>query len=85
MNGETLLERAASVVADRRQLYGNASAIFDHVAERWSLVLGMKVTAAQVMLCLIDLKVARLVYDPSHLDSVVDLAGYAACLREVTR
>ena len=23
--------------------------------------------------------------DPSHLDSIVDVAGYAACLREVTR
>ena len=28
---------------------------------------------------------ARLVRDPSHLDSIVDVAGYAACLREVTR
>jgi hypothetical protein len=36
-------------------------------------------------LCLIDLKLARLTRDPSHLDSIVDVAGYAACLREVTR
>ena len=32
-----------------------------------------------------DLKLARLVRDPSHLDSIVDVAGYSACLREVTR
>ena len=39
----------------------------------------------QVGLCLIDLKLARLVNDPKHLDSLVDVAGYAACLREVSR
>ena len=40
-------------------------------------------TPAQVALCLIDLKLARLVRDPTHLDSIVDVAGYAALLREV--
>ena len=40
---------------------------------------------AQVVLCLIDLKLARLARDPKHLDSQVDIAGYAAVLREVSR
>ncbi len=47
--------------------------------------IGAKVTATQVGLCLIDLKLARLVGDPTHLDSLVDVAGYAACVREVSR
>jgi Domain of unknown function (DUF6378) len=38
-----------------------------------------------VALCLIDLKLARLAHDPKHLDSIVDVAGYAAVLRELTR
>jgi Domain of unknown function (DUF6378) len=38
-----------------------------------------------VVLCLIDLKLARLAGDPKHLDSQVDVAGYAAVLREVSR
>ena len=42
-------------------------------------------TPAQVALCLIDLKMARLVHAPNPLDSIVDVAGYAACLREVSR
>jgi hypothetical protein len=49
------------------------------------LTLGVEVSPAQVALCLIDLKLARLIRDPSHLDSIADVAGYAACLREVTR
>ncbi|MEG9883734.1 MAG: DUF6378 domain-containing protein [Hyphomicrobiales bacterium] len=85
MNSEMMLKHAAGVVENRRRQYGDASALFDHVATRWSLVLGAKVTAAQVALCLIDLKMARLVHDPKHLDSIVDVAGYAACLREVQR
>ena len=40
-------------------------------------------TPAQAMLCLVDLKVARLAHDPRHLDSITDIAGYAGCLAEV--
>ena len=55
------------------------------VAQRWSITLGQPVTAAQVVLCLIDLKLTRLGHDPQHGDSIVDVAGYAAVLQEVTR
>ena len=33
---------------------------------------------------MIDLKLARLAANPGHLDSMVDVAGYAAVLREVS-
>ncbi len=85
MNGEMMLKHAAGVVENRRRQYGDAGRLFDHIARRWTLVLGTKVTPAQVALCLIDLKMARLVHNPAHLDSIVDVAGYAACLREVQR
>lgn len=85
MTGSELLERAVSVVAQRRSTYGQPRDLFERVAIRWSQVLGIKVTPAQVIVCLIDLKLARLARDPKHLDSQIDVAGYAACLREVTR
>lgn len=85
MNAEMMLKHAAGVVENRRRQYGEATALFDHIAKRWSLVLGAKVTPAQVALCLIDVKMARLARNPAHLDSIADVAGYAACLREVTR
>jgi hypothetical protein len=59
--------------------------LFEQVAARWSLTLGSAVSPAQVVLCLIDLKLSRLAGDPKHLDSQVDVAGYAAVLREVGR
>jgi hypothetical protein len=85
MNGPELLEHAAGVVTRRRREYGEPVELFDRIAQRWSLTLGTKVSPAQVALCLIDLKLARLARDPNHLDSVVDVAGYAAVLREVSR
>lgn len=85
MNGETMLKHAAGVVANRRETYGDPQRLFDQIAKRWSLVLGIEVTSTQVALCMIDLKLARLTQDPRHLDSITDVAGYAACLREVGR
>ena len=85
MNADALLQHAVAVVRDRRRIYGEPVDLFEHIATRWSLALGTKVSPAQVVLCLIDVKMARLARDPKHLDSQVDVAGYAACLREVTK
>jgi hypothetical protein len=85
MTGKELLLEAAAVVRARRRLYGEPAALFERVAVRWSQVLKVEVTAAQVCMCLIDLKLSRLAHDPAHLDSLVDVAGYAACMREAGR
>jgi hypothetical protein len=82
MNGPELLEHAAGLLNRRRREYGEPVDLFEQVAARWSLTLGMKLSLAHVVLCLIDLKLARLARDPKHLDSQVDVAGYAAVLRE---
>ena len=85
MSGEAMLKHAASMVAERSQAYGNPVVSMDVVARRWSITLGHTVTPAQVVICLIDLKLARLGHNPKHQDSIVDVAGYAAVLHEVTR
>ena len=83
MTAEQLLEQAASVVRDRRHTYGQPRELFERLAVRWSQVLGVQVTTRQVATCLIDVKVARLTHDPRHLDSITDIAGYAAILAEL--
>ena len=85
MNGAMLLSHAAGVVEKRRADYGEPEDLFANIAARWSQGLGIRVTAAQVAVCLMDLKMARLAHDPKHLDSLVDVLGYGACLREITR
>ena len=84
MTGEQILQHAATVLADRGGAYGDAATSMAAVAARWSVTLGHPVTPAQVVLCMIDLKLARLVHDPKHRDSAADVIGYAALLPEVT-
>ena len=69
----------------RQASYGDANKAMATIAARWSITLGQPVTSVQVVLCMMDLKLARLRRDPAHQDSIVDLIGYAAVLHEVTR
>jgi len=85
IHGEDVLRTAADTIEQRRVEYGHSTENFEVIAQRWTLVLGTPVTPAQVALCLIDLKMARLRKDHTHQDSIIDLAGYAACLWEVTQ
>ena len=84
-NAIRLLQHALTVVEERGQSYGDAATLFNQIAKRWSLTLGVEITASQVVLCMLDLKLARLSNDPTHTDSMVDVAGYAAVLAEVTK
>ena len=81
---EKFLKHVANVVAERSTQYGDAAGNMAAIAARWSATLVHEITPAQVVLCLLDLKLARLAHDPTHEDSAVDVCGYAALLREMT-
>ena len=83
MSAETMLLEAARIVSERRAAYDNPAGSMAAVAARWSVTLGIPVSASDVVLCLVDLKLARLAHDPTHADSIIDIAGYAAVLAEV--
>jgi hypothetical protein len=67
----------------RRRTYGQPRDLFEQIAKRWSFVLGVEVTPTQAALCMIEVKLARLSRNPKQLDSIVDIAGYAAILAEL--
>ena len=77
-----MLKEAFKTVEERGKTYGPAKENMTRTAKLWSVMLGVEVTAIQVATCLIQLKMARLVETPGHVDSVLDVAGYAAVLRE---
>ena len=81
---EMFLKHVANVIAERSSQYGDAASNMAAIAARWSATLGHEITPAQVVLCLLDLKLARLAHDPTHEDSAVDVCGYAALLRQLT-
>ena len=78
-------KHAGGVLAERSKIYGEPGNAMAAIAARWSLTLGHPVTSAEVVLCMIDLKLTRLARDPRHQDSILDIAGYAAVLHEVTK
>ena len=83
MTSWSILGHTAKVLEERRDDYGDPAEQFRAIADRWSITLGTPITPVQVALCMIDLKLSRLAYDPGHVDSLVDVIGYAALLREV--
>jgi len=85
---ERCLETARQVVTkDRASAYGSAEDNFSNIAEMWNAqglrIDGRQLVAGDVALLMIGMKLARLRHNPSHEDSWVDVAGYAACGMEV--
>lgn len=74
------LEAHRLTTQDRRDEYGHPLDDFTIVANLWAVLLGVPLTPHQVVLCMIALKMARLIHNPGHRDSKVDIAGYANCL-----
>jgi hypothetical protein len=87
-----LLDEAKVATADRGLNYGNPEDNFARIAAHWNAFLanrgiviagGGLVSPSDVAVMCALLKIARLENDPSHHDSWVDLAGYAACGAEI--
>ena len=85
MKAADFLSHCQGVVSDRGASYGDARANMADTAKRWSGVIGAPVTPAQVALCMIELKLSRLRegLTPDSLDSITDIAGYAAIIAEL--
>ena len=85
MTSWSILGHTAKVLEERRVDYGDANDQFKAIAARWSITLGMPISPAQVALCMIDLKLARLAHDPNYADGPIDVIGYAALIPEIIR
>jgi nucleoside 2-deoxyribosyltransferase len=59
--------------------YGSPKVNHERIAAFWSVYLGHPVTASQVAMCMILLKVARYMAGPKR-DTLVDVGGYAKCV-----
>ena len=77
------LKQVQNIIQQRGERYGDVRSNMAETAKRMSLTLGAPVTPANVCLLMIDLKLARLKETPKHLDSVLDVMGYAALLAEL--
>ena len=89
MPREKLLQLALSITSnDRNKAYGNPEDNFQNIADYWNTYLTQRAgggtvefrfTSQDVPHMMILMKMARLATNPGHYDSLVDIAGYAAC------
>lgn len=86
---KTILEEAAELTSGARQeVYGHPAENYDALAAVWTVLLQRSdvlkasrvLTAEDVQVLLIAMKVVRLAKDPTHRDTIVDVAGYARTL-----
>jgi hypothetical protein len=76
---KTMLHEAHDATAgDRKRDYGLARENHQNIADMWSVILKTEVTPEQVVLCMMQVKMSRLINSPNHRDSWVDIAGYVA-------
>lgn len=82
---EALNLAAEIIVGERDTTYGGPEDNLGRIAKIWTVILEREVTPNEVANCMIAVKLARLVKSPQHLDSMVDIAGYAACGYELAQ
>lgn len=79
MNRSECLDKAKEIVNGARQEnYGSPEKNFKQIAIYWSIYLDHDVSATDVALMMVLMKLARLQNKPDHEDSWIDIAGYAA-------
>jgi hypothetical protein len=81
---EECLDLVKIAVVARGTAYGKPEDLFARIAQRWSLTLGAPVSARQVAVMMMDMKIERALAD-TGADHPIDIAGYAACLYEIDR
>lgn len=80
---EILHEAESCICGQREQDYGSPESNFGIIANLWSDYLDVEVTALDVAMMMVLLKVARIKNGGGSGDSFVDIAGYAACGGEI--
>ena len=84
MNRSTILTEANRLITgDRQDTYGDARAMHGRIASYWSAHLDHPVSASDVAVMMVLLKLARAKASPTHMDSYVDAAAYSALAGEM--
>jgi len=80
---DNILKIAQDLIkGDRANDYGDKTITHSNIATLWSDYLGHPISAHDVAICMILLKIARL--KTAHKeDSYIDIAGYAAIAAEI--
>ncbi len=77
-----ILHEADKLTAgDRQEVYGHPAANYSTLAAVWSELFGLQFDAVMVQQMLIAMKLVRAINSPDHIDTLVDIAGYARTIQ----
>ena len=83
MRTREYLDTAAKIVSGQRQHeYGDKYQNHNNIAKLWSAYLDYNISAHDVAICMMLVKVARLKHRTTQ-DCYIDMAGYAAIAGEI--
>lgn len=71
------------VIDQRVQVYGDPVSAYTRIAQIWSGILGHEVSASDVTLCMIGLKLERAQQAPDYSDNSDDVEGYLDLFRQI--
>ena len=79
---EILKEADKLIGGDRNTDYGDRLTNHQNIAKLWSVFLGHKISAHDVAICMILVKISRII-NRHKKDSYVDMAAYASIAAEI--
>lgn len=82
---ETLGAADPDILKEREKSWGNAEETHARIAKIWSGILDTEVTAYQVALCMMGMKLVRAEKNPSEPDSLIDVDGYNRIAQEIAK
>lgn len=92
MTKAAFLDKVKDIVAEREGQHGKPAETFKGIASTWSeyltAVVGVPVMLREedVTMMMVELKVQRFAHGQgTHMDTLLDIAGYAACAGELVR
>ena len=78
MHHKELLRTTLGTITQRGEEYGDVASSFTRAAVVASTILGKRMTAYDISVVMMSIKMSRLNNQPDHQDSWVDLIAYAA-------
>lgn len=77
-NKNFMNEVVSLIDGGRSDDYGDPDVNHQRIADLWSGILQKPIQPHEVYLCMIAVKMSRVMQSPRHRDSWLDIAGYAA-------
>ncbi|PJF23507.1 MAG: hypothetical protein CUN56_00475 [Phototrophicales bacterium] len=71
------------VVKERGKLYGHPKDSFGRCSAAWHVISECRDAEVRHALYMIWVKICRLVETPDHIDSIIDIAGYAETIKMI--